>query len=298
MRENVSIPIMRAINWNSSILLKTFFFRKKITATYTSHITTFFLFAREKHKMPAYNSPQINKTNARRALERVAEMRNGTVDVHNSVAGFCNNPGSENYGKVWALLSTDNGVVQYSGFADDNLRRSTVKMASNDFDSKRAAMAESKMSDGFKDISSDNMPLFPLDANATYRGTTKSPKKMCNLFKSGKKKTKKSCKKSSTCSWVKGKKTKSGKIKRKGYCKKSTKKKSTKKKATKKIAKKKTTKTKSPKRIGMKKSSKPSKCNTLKSGNKKKMKACKKSSKCSWIKGKKGSHKGYCKKKA
>ena len=161
--------------------------------------------------MPAYNSPQITKTNARRALERVAEMRNGTVDVHNSVAGFCNNPGNENYGKVWALLSTDNGVVQYSGFADENLRRSTVKMASNDFDSMRADFTESKMNDGFKDIASDNMPLFPWDASATYRGK----KSLCNTLKGGKKKKSKPCKKSSKCSWIKGKKGS-----HKGYCKK------------------------------------------------------------------------------
>ena len=110
--------------------------------------------------MPAYNSPQITKTSARRALERVAEMRNGTVDVQNSVAGFCNNPAHENYGKVWALLSTDNGVVQYSGYADEALKRSSVKLGSNDFDSKRAELTVMKTSDGFKDMASTSMPLF------------------------------------------------------------------------------------------------------------------------------------------
>ena len=109
--------------------------------------------------MPAYNSPHITRTTARRALERVAEMRNGTTDVQNSVAGFCNNPGNENYGKVWALLSTDNGVVQYAGYADEALKRSSIKLGSNDFDSKRAEMTTMKTSDGFKDMSSSSMPL-------------------------------------------------------------------------------------------------------------------------------------------
>merc|ERR1712146_48319 len=112
----------------------------------------------------------MGKTTARRALERVAEMRNGTADVQNSVAGFCNNPGHENYGKVWALLSTDNGVVQYSGFADETLKRSQVKLGSNDFDSKRAEMTSIKTENGFKDMSSSNMPLFSWNNEPSYRG--------------------------------------------------------------------------------------------------------------------------------
>merc|ERR1712146_535227 len=116
------------------------------------------------------NSPHITKTNARRAIERVAEMRNGTVDVHNSVAGYCNNPGSENYGKIWALLDTEKGTVQYSGYADEALKRSTVKLGSNDFDSKRASMIQAKSNEGFKDMTSSSLPLYSWNAGSTsYR---------------------------------------------------------------------------------------------------------------------------------
>merc|ERR1712100_912388 len=125
-------------------------------------------------------------------------MRNGTVDVHNSVAGYCNNPGSENYGKIWALLSTEKGTVQYSGYADESLKRSTVKLGSNDFDSKRANMIESKSSEGFKDMTSGSLPLFPWNsgASASYRGMKKT--KCSNKKKSSCKRSKK------TCSWRKG----------------------------------------------------------------------------------------------
>merc|ERR1712146_564897 len=231
------------------------------------------------------NSPHITKTNARRAIERVAEMRNGTVDVHNSVAGYCNNPGSENYGKIWALLSTEKGTIQYSGYADEALKRSTVKLGSNDFDSKRAALIESKSSEGFKDMTSGSLPLFPWisGASASYRGMKKSKskcsKKMksscksskksskkksskkrksrksmkksksskCNTLKSGKKRMKKSCK-GPKCSWTKGSKGK------KGYCHKSVKK-------SKKSMKK---KSKKSKKSMKKKGKKANKCNTLK----------------------------------
>ena len=144
--------------------------------------------------MPAYDSPHITKTNARRAVERVAEMRNGTVDVHNSVAGFCNNPGHENYGKVWALLSTDNGLVQYSGYADEPLRRSTVKLGSVDFDSKRSAMVDARTQDGFKDMTSNSMPTYPWDSqDVSYRGKKKCASKKKKACKSSKK----------TCTWRK-----------------------------------------------------------------------------------------------
>merc|ERR1712070_209955 len=219
--------------------------------------------------MPAYDSPHITKTNARRAIERVAEMRNGTVDVHNSVAGFCNNPGSENYGKVWALLSTEKGTVQYSGYADENLKRSNVKLASNDLDSKRASMVELKSNEGFKDMTSGSLPLYPWDnTSSSYRGMKK-----CAATKK-----KSTCKRSSKCSWRKGsyKKYKSGskkgkvkKVLRKASCAKKSK--SMKKKKSK----------------SMKK-----KCNTLKSGKKRSRKSCK-GKKCSWTKGSKGK-KGYC----
>merc|ERR1712070_462874 len=225
--------------------------------------------------MPAYDSPHITKTNARRAIERVAEMRNGTVDVHNSVAGFCNNPGSENYGKVWALLSTEKGTVQYSGYADENLKRSNVKLASNDLDSKRASMVELKSNEGFKDMTSGSLPLYPWDnTSSSYRGMKK-----CAATKK-----KSTCKRSSKCSWRKGsyKKYKSGS--KKGKVKKVLRKASCAKKS----------KSMKKKSKSMKKKSKSmkKKCNTLKSGKKRLRKSCK-GKKCSWTKGSKGK-KGYC----
>ena len=250
--------------------------------------------------MPALNSPHITKTNARRALERVTEMRNGTVDVHTSVAGFCNNPGHENFGKVWALLSTDRGVVQYSGYADEPLKKSVVKLGSNDFDSKRNELLTAKMNDGFKDMQSGSLPLYPWNAGSkvTYRGAKKC---------ASKKKT--PCKDSKKCSWRKGsyKKYKSGS--KKGKIKKVLRKPSCAKKPTmtpkkptmtpKKVTKKKVTKKKvtmTPKKK-VKKTPKAKKmCNMTPVGKKTSRKECLASPKCSWVKAKKGSHKGYCKK--
>ena len=174
--------------------------------------------------------------------------------------------------KVWALLSTDNGPVQYTGYADETLKRSSIKMGSNDFDSKRTQMLEGAQADGFKDLTGSNLPLYPWDGEAgAYRGTKA---KKCAVLKSGKSRSKKSCMKSPTCSWRKGvyKKSKSGKIKkvlRKASCAKKSSKKS-KPKSSKKP--KKSTKKKSTKK-------KASRCNTLKSGKKKSKKACKKSKK-------------------
>lgn len=62
---------------------------------------------------------------------------------------------------------------------------------------------------------------------ALMKGSKKSPKvskkkpSRCNTLKSGKKKSKKRCVRSKTCSWVKGKRGSTRSPSRKGYCRKS-----------------------------------------------------------------------------
>merc|ERR1711869_45476 len=98
------------------------------------------------------------------------------------------------------------------------------------------------------------------------------------VLKSGKSRSRKSCKKSSSCSWVKAK---AGV--HKGYCKNKSKRKSS--------------KSKSPKKPRKSSRRKSKKCNMLKSGKSRSKKSCV-GDDCEWISGKRGSHKGYCRKKS
>ena len=66
--------------------------------------------------MPTSQSPQISKATARHAIEHLSEVRQGKVSMEKSIAGYCNDTSSDSYGKVWALLSTNDGLVQYSGY--------------------------------------------------------------------------------------------------------------------------------------------------------------------------------------
>lgn len=64
--------------------------------------------------------------------------------------------------------------------------------------------------------------------NTAYRGRKSTARKSaCRSYKSGKPRRMKSCMKSPRCSWIKAKRTRSGKVKRSAYCrKKSTRRKS------------------------------------------------------------------------
>merc|ERR1711981_452075 len=126
-------------------------------------------------------SMPITKVDARNAIERVPELRSGVVDMKNSLAGYCTDPRSENYGKVWTLLSLQNGeMVQYSGFADETLRKQRVSLGANDdADSKRHKLLTSRDAEGYQDLNSKALPMKSWSAqdDVAYRGKKKSKKK-------------------------------------------------------------------------------------------------------------------------
>lgn len=246
--------------------------------------------------MPALDSPNVTSKGVRRALERLPEMRNGIVNIESSVAGYCKDRHSDHYGKVWALLDTQNGVVQYAGYTDA-LRRSSIPMGCNDIDSMRAESISTKSKLGYRDLDSADLPFYPWTegADVAYRGSKR--KSRCS------KKTKDQCQSDDACVFKRGKYTtyksglKAGKIKsivRKSHCAKKSKRKSAKKKSTKKKStKKKSAKNKSAK----KKSAKKATCNMTSQGKKRTRKSCKRHSKsCLWFK-KTSKRPGHCRKR-
>ena len=87
-------------------------------------------------------------------------MRSGIVDMKNSAAGFCKDKSSDDYGRLWALLKLHGGnVVAYSGHLDDTLRRSSVPLGSDDYDSKRHKMLHQRAST-FTDLHSKYLPFY------------------------------------------------------------------------------------------------------------------------------------------
>merc|ERR1712137_26996 len=106
-----------------------------------------------KTSMP--DSTNITKIDARKAVEGIPEMRSGVVDMQKSSAGYCTDPRSENFGKVWALLSLQNGeMLQYSGYADDTLLKARLK-------------------EGYQDLNSKALPMANWNEESEYRGQAK-----------------------------------------------------------------------------------------------------------------------------
>jgi hypothetical protein len=241
--------------------------------------------------MPASkSSPQISKVTARRAIERLPEVRNGQVKMELSVAGYCNDSSSDSYGKVWALLSTESGPVQYTGLVDE-MRRS--RAPSGDFAAKAGDLIVQKMSEGFQDIDSGTLNMRPwsstdVSETATYRG------KKCATKKRG------PCVRSKKCTYRKGVFSSGGKKMRKASCAKKSRKsrksrrsRSGKKmRAMRKRSSSSKSRSKSPKRRrrSSKKMRKISKANMLGKD------ACKAAPGATWVSGKKGSRVGYCRK--
>jgi hypothetical protein len=232
--------------------------------------------------MPAsHPSPQISKVTARHAIERIPEVRSGKVDMENSVAGYCSDSSSNSYGKVWALLSTSDGPVQYAGYGDD-LRR--TRTPAGDFASKSGDLVAQKMSDGFQDIDSNTLRMRPwssMDTGATYRGSKCATKKSSD------------CKRSRKCSYRKGVYTRSGKKMRAPSCaKKSRRRRRSRSSSSKKmrLVSRRSSSKKSRRRSSRKKMRKVSAANMLGKD------ACTMSPGATWVTGKKGSRVGYCKK--
>merc|ERR1712046_25781 len=97
----------------------------------------------------------VSKVDARRAIEKIPEIRSGVVDMRKSTIGFCSNPRSDNNGKVWALLSLQNGdTVQYSGYANEEMRKQRLTMGSDDAESKRDKLLKLRTAEGFQDLNS------------------------------------------------------------------------------------------------------------------------------------------------
>ena len=239
----------------------------------------------------SYSSPQISKVIARRAIERLPEVRNGKADLESSVAGYCNDGDRSSYGKVWALLSTSEGPVQYTGYADDQLRR--TKAPSGDFLSTSSEMVAQKMSEGFQDIDSGTLRMRPwsVDMDSPYRGSK------CALKK------RKACKQSKKCSYRKGVFTKSGKKLRAASCAKKSRRRRRTRRLSKSESSKKMRRVTRPRssksrskpsrkrhRNSLKKMRRVSKANTLDRD------ACIRTPGASWVKSKKNSHVGYCRK--
>lgn len=186
----------------------------------------------------------LTKVEARHAIEKIPEIRSGIVNMRDSSIGFCNESKSDNNGKVWALLSLQNGdMVQYSGYADEPMRKQRLSLGGDDHESKRDKLLKLRSAEGFQDINSKALPTRPwADADAdgdasSYRGKKKRRTRKCAsseydeessededcTYRGKRRRTKcskkkaKSCKRSSKCSWRKGKYV-DGKRVRKGSC--------------------------------------------------------------------------------
>lgn len=249
--------------------------------------------------MPADSPQKITKYSARKAIERIPEVKKGLVDLNTSVAGFCADRDSNNYGKVWALLSTKEGPLQYSGFADETLRRTRTSIGGN-YESKLGSIIESKQQDGFTDIGSDiDMKSWNNtdSSEAAYRGR----RRRCKTMKAT------SCKKSSKCSWRKGKYSRSGKKLRAGSCAKKSRKRSRKRSRS---SKRSTRRSRSGRRMRRRSSSRSSsgsrKRRRSRSGRRMRRRSrssasllgkalCQATPGTTWVRGK-GSRAGYCKK--
>ena len=219
----------------------------------------------------SFSQKDFTKLDARRVIERIPEMRKGAVDVPNSIVGFCNKAGTQ-HGKVFGLLKTNEGIIQYSG-APDNIRRNVLD-PSGDFGTKCQNLVLQKSAQGFQDLNSKALPFRQWDApnEPVYRGKM-ATKSKCSLKK------KKACKASPACTYRKSYKRKgtSKRVSATCYAKrpsKKMKKSSSKKKKAKKSS-----------------SKKRSLC------NKKSKQQCDRSDNCLWVKGKSSgskSRKGYC----
>jgi hypothetical protein len=91
---------------------------------------------------------QISKLGARQSVERIPEIRAGLVDIERSYLGF-----SPTSGEVWALISTNNGMVQYRGVAGEQMKRNTEN---KDLTPDEMMMVRSR--NGFEDLSSKVFP--------------------------------------------------------------------------------------------------------------------------------------------
>ena len=64
---------------------------------------------------------QISKLGARQSVERIPEIRAGVVNIEESYSGY-----SPTSGEVWALVSTNDGMVQYRGASGEQMKRTTA----------------------------------------------------------------------------------------------------------------------------------------------------------------------------
>merc|ERR1712072_1248210 len=165
----------------------------------------------------------VSKVEARKTIERIPEIRSGVVDMKNSSAGYCIDPKSQNFGKVWTLLSLQDGnMVQYSSSIGDSLRKQKISLGANDdTDSKRHKLLKLRSNEGFTDLKSKSLPMHSWKPSDKYRGSKAHRKDSENDIYKGiskcSRKSKKSCKKSKKCTYKQGS-YKNGKMVRKPSC--------------------------------------------------------------------------------
>merc|ERR1711988_1345675 len=137
----------------------------------------------------------VTKSSACDELEQLSEIRRGIVNMSNSFAGVCNDPDSSNYGRMWALLDTEKGPVQYSGSVGKGLKKMSTNFEDDEYDSKSIMLVTMKQGEGYEELRSRDLPLQKW-GSSQYRSSR------CNRSsKKGKKKSKKACMRSSKCSW-------------------------------------------------------------------------------------------------